>query len=666
MDHPDYARRRQNMVREQIASRGVDDERVLEALQQVAREAFVPESAREAAYEEVSLRLDDGRLLPQAHVLAVALAALELRAGEKVLEIGTGCGYGSAVLARLAADVRTVEPDARMAERAASLFARLGLRELHVRHGEASAGWEEQGPYDAILVQPGVEASAQALRAQLRVGGRLVMAQPAAATVMELVRTRRVSELRFVSEDLADLRIAPAAGGAAPGAARDGAARRGADAAAGAQARLAAAVGRAGQAFEDLDAADLEPLLRRIGRARVVLIGEATHGTSEFYRMRQRITRALIEKRGFDFVAVEGDWPDCARIDQYVRHGEEPAARWKAFARFPSWMWRNREVAEFVDWLRGFNAQQRPALRTAFHGLDLYSLYGSIERVLDYLDRVDPATARLARQRYGCLSPWEDDPAGYARATLTAGYRSCEADVVAMLSELLHARASYGGHDGERFLDALQNARLVANAERYYRTMYYGSRESWNLRDGHMFETLRTLLDFRGPRSRAVVWAHNSHVGDSAATEMALRGEFNLGRLCRKAFGEQAYTIGFGTHAGQVAAAESWGGDMQVMDLRPSLAGSHERVFHDSGVPGLLLPMRELAPDPDLAGLRESRLQRAVGVLYRPRTEMASHYFESVLPEQYDEYVWIDRSHAVTALDSLSLEGQPDTYPFGV
>ncbi|WP_018914349.1 erythromycin esterase family protein [Thiomonas sp. FB-6] len=662
MDHPDYARRRQNMVREQIASRGVDDERVLEALQQVAREAFVPESAREAAYEEVSLRLDDGRLLPQAHVLAVALAALELRAGEKVLEIGTGCGYGSAVLARLAAEVRTVEPDARMAERAASLFARLGLRELHVRHGEASAGWEEQGPYDAILVQPGVEASAQALRAQLRVGGRLVMAQPAAAAVVELVRTRRVSELRFESEDLADLRIAPAAGEAA----RDGAARRGADAAAGAQARLAAAVGRAGQAFEDLDAADLEPLLRRIGRARVVLIGEATHGTSEFYRMRQRITRALIEKRGFDFVAVEGDWPDCARIDQYVRHGEEPAARWKAFARFPSWMWRNREVAEFVDWLRGFNALQRPALRTAFHGLDLYSLYGSIERVLDYLERVDPATARLARQRYGCLSPWEDDPAGYARATLTAGYRSCEADVVAMLGELLHARASYGGYDGERFLDALQNARLVANAERYYRTMYYGSRESWNLRDGHMFETLRTLLDFRGPRSRAVVWAHNSHVGDSAATEMALRGEFNLGRLCRKAFGEQAYTIGFGTHAGQVAAAESWGGDMQVMDLRPSLAGSHERVFHDCGVPGLLLPMRELAPDPDLAGLRESRLQRAVGVLYRPRTEMASHYFESVLPEQYDEYIWIDRSHAVTALDSLSLEGQPDTYPFGV
>ncbi|MDE2477933.1 MAG: protein-L-isoaspartate O-methyltransferase, partial [Betaproteobacteria bacterium] len=227
MDHPDYARRRQNMVREQIASRGVDDERVLEALQQVARETFVPESAREAAYEEVSLRLDDGRLLPQAHVLAVALAALELRAGEKVLEIGTGCGYGSAVLARLAAEVRTVEPDARMAERAASLFARLGLRELHVRHGEASAGWEEQGPYDAILVQPGVEASAQALRAQLRVGGRLVMAQPAAAAVVELVRTRRVSELRFVSEDLADLRIAPAAGGAA----RDGAARRGADAA---------------------------------------------------------------------------------------------------------------------------------------------------------------------------------------------------------------------------------------------------------------------------------------------------------------------------------------------------------------------------------------------------------------------------------------------------
>ncbi len=663
MDHPDYARRRQTMVRQQIASRGVDDDRVLAALREVARERFLPDSARDAAYEEVSLRLEDGRLLPQAYVQAVALAALALRGDEKVLEIGTGCGYGSALLARLAAQVRTVEPDARLAERAAGVFALLGLREVHVRHGEASAGWEQEGPYDAILVQPGIEASEPSLRSQLRVGGRLVMAQGGSPTVLELVRTRRVSELRFESEDLADLRLAPEV---PAGPARAGSRRGQAGAAEHAQARLSVAVGRAGEAFEDLEAAELEPLLRRIGRARVVLIGEATHGTSEFYRMRQRITRALIERRGFDFVAVEGDWPDCARIDQYVRNAEEPAARWKAFARFPAWMWRNREVAAFVDWLREWNAQQQPRLRTAFYGLDLYSLYGSIERVLEYLERVDPQTARLARQRYGCLSPWEDDPAGYARATMTAGYRSCEADVVAMLRELLHARSSYGGYDGERFLDALQNARLVANAERYYRTMYYGSRESWNLRDGHMFETLRTLLDFRGPQSRAVVWAHNSHVGDSAATEMALRGEFNLGRLCRKAFGSQAYAIGFGTHAGQVAAADSWGADMQVMELRPSAAGSHERVFHDSGVPGLLLPLRSLPADPDLAGLRESRLQRAVGVLYRPLTEMASHYFESVLPEQYDEYIWFDRSHAVTPLDSLSLEGVPETYPFGV
>ena len=402
MDHPDYARRRQVMVRQQIASRGVEDERVLAALREVARERFVPESARDAAYEEVSLRLDGDRLLPQAYVLAVALAALELRGGEKVLEIGTGCGYGSAVLARLAAEVRSVEPDARLAERAAELFARLGLHQVHVRHGAASGGWEEQGPFDAVLVQPGVQASAEALRGQLRVGGRLVMAQPAGSAVAELVRTRRVSELRYESEDLADLRIAAPASraGEAPGA------RRGAvGVAADATARLAVAVGRAGEAFDDIDSADLEPLLRRIGRARVVLIGEATHGTSEFYRMRQRITRELIEKRGFDFVAVEGDWPDCARIDQYVRHGEQPAARWKAFARFPAWMWRNREVAGFVDWLREFNAAQRPDMRSAFYGLDLYSLYGSIERVLEYLERVDPATASEARQRYGCLSP---------------------------------------------------------------------------------------------------------------------------------------------------------------------------------------------------------------------------------------------------------------------
>ncbi len=659
MGHPDFARRRQEMVRQQIAARGMREPLVLDAMLAVAREEFVPPAMREFAYEDTALALPDAAVLQQPWVLALGLAALALKGGERVLEIGTGCGYASALLAQIAAEVYTVEPDARLAEQAAEYFALRLPQQVHVRHGQPEAGWAEQAPFDAILVHADLpQAARRALCEQLAQGGRLVASVPAGSRVPELIRIRRVSELQYQREDIADLHLlAPQP---APPAASGAQAREAAEAA------LAVAVARSGQVFDDLENVDLEPLLRRIGQARVVLIGDATHGTSEFYRMRQRITRALIERRGFDFVAIESDWPDAARIDQYVRQAEVSPASWKAFARFPTWMWRNREVADFVDWLHAYNSELPAARRVAFHGLDLYSLYRSIERVLEYLDRVDPQAARVARQRYGCLSPWEADPASYAHAALSAGYRSCEQEVVAMLRDMLHSQGDYSAGGGESFLDALQNARLVANAERYYRTMYYGSRTAWNLRDGHMFETLRTLLDFRGPRSRAVVWAHNSHVGDSAATEMGARGEFNVGRLCRRHFGAAVCSIGMASHAGEVAAAESWDGPMQVMALRPSLEHSWERVFHDSGAPGLLLALRAAAPSGDLGELLRPRLQRAVGVVYRPHGERASHYYESVLARQFDEFIWIDRSHAVSPLAPEQAPGLGETYPFGV
>jgi protein-L-isoaspartate(D-aspartate) O-methyltransferase len=232
--------------------------------------------------------------------------------------------------------------------------------------------------------------------------------------------------------------------------------------------------------------------------------------------MRERISRALIERKGFSFVAIEGDWPDAARIDHYVRHADTPPSEWTAFARFPTWMWRNREVREFVDWLRGHNHDVAPENRVAFHGLDLYSLYNSI-RSVSIPGRRRSRSCPVARERYGCLTPWQSDPATYGHATMTRAFETCERKVVAMLADLLEKRRVYAEHDGARFLDAMQNARLVANAERYYRIMYYGSRESWNLRDTHMFDTLKTLLGFHGPRSKAIVWAHNSHVGDSDA-----------------------------------------------------------------------------------------------------------------------------------------------------
>ena len=431
-------------------------------------------------------------------------------------------------------------------------------------------------------------------------------------------------------------------------------------------ATVAALLRDVAERFSAIEDVKLGPLLERIGKARVVLLGEASHGTSEFYRMRARITQELITRLGFTLVAVEADWPDACWIDRYVRHAGQPPASGEPFRRFPTWMWRNREVAEFVEWLRIHNAAVTdPGAQTAFYGLDLYSMYGSIAAVLDYLDRVDPSAAQIARERYACLTPWSSDPAAYGRAALSERQRSCEAPVIAILMDLLDQRLEYARRDGERFLDAVQNARLVANAERYYRVMYYGSVTSWNLRDQHMFDTLTMLLDSR-PNAKAVVWEHNSHIGDAAATEMSLRGEHNVGRLCRQAFGEAAYLVGLGTDHGTVAAAANRDEPMEVMRVRPAHPDSYERICHESGVPAFLLPLRDAARPEVREELIPSRLERAIGVIYRPDTELQSHYFQASLPHQFDEYVWLDETGAVTPLQGRPLGGVPDTYPFGL
>jgi protein-L-isoaspartate(D-aspartate) O-methyltransferase len=422
-----------------------------------------------------------------------------------------------------------------------------------------------------------------------------------------------------------------------------------------------------GEPFEELATADLGSLLERIGGCRVVLLGEATHGTSEFYRFRARITRELILRKGFNAVAVEADWPDAAQIDRYVRGRETPPAEAPTFSRFPTWMWRNREVRDFVHWLRDHNAAvKEPERQASFHGLDLYSLYTSIAAVLRYLDDVDPEAARVARLRYGCLTPWERDPALYGRAALTRRFALCEAEVLTNLREMLERRLEYAARDGERFLDAVQNARVVANAERYYRAMYYGSAESWNLRDRHMFDTLLTVMGFRGPETKAVVWEHNSHVGNAAATEMGARGELNVGQLARDHFGEAAYLVGFGTDHGTVAAATDWDGEMEIKRVRPSHPESYERLCHLSEVPAFLLHLREPARAEVREELEVPRLERAIGVIYRPETELLSHYFQAVLPWQFDEYVWFDETRAVTPLTGEEVAGMPETYPFGL
>jgi protein-L-isoaspartate(D-aspartate) O-methyltransferase len=647
----DLREARRRMVAHQIQERGVRSPLVARAMREVPREEFMSEEMREFAYADSPLPIGEGQTISQPYIVAYMTEALELEGGERVLEVGTGSGYAAAVLSRIANDVYTIERHPSLARSAKKILQKLGYDNVRVIEGDGTTGWPEAAPYDAIVVAAGGIEVPAALRSQLALGGRLVIPVGPTPREQRLVRVTRVDQDDFEEEELLPVRFVPLIGEQGWPQDRELRPRR---------RPLPQRIAAAAERFDSIEGANLDQLLARIGDARLVLLGEATHGTAEFYRMRARITQALIERKGFAMVAVEADWPDAGRIDHYVRHREAPPAMWKAFARFPEWMWRNTEVEQFVEWLRGHNAARPYGTRVSFHGLDLYSMYTSINAVLHYLDDVDAAAAQIARSRYGCLTPWESDPATYGRMALSGRYRECERDVTAMLVDMLSKRADYSVHDGERFADAMHNARVVANAERYYRVMYYGSAESWNLRDRHMYETLSELLEARGPGAKAVIWAHNSHLGDARHTEMSARGEVNLGQLCRENFGAQAYLVGFGTDSGTVAAADEWDGPMKVKEVRRSHAESYERQFHDSGVGSLLLPLDHEKE------LLEPRLERAIGVIYRPQTELASHYFQAVLPRQFDEYCWFDRTSAVRPLDTARLKDMPETYPFGL
>lgn len=419
----------------------------------------------------------------------------------------------------------------------------------------------------------------------------------------------------------------------------------------------------------------LAPLLEAIGDARVVLIGEASHGTEEFYRVRAEITAALIERKSFDIVAVEADWPDAYRANRWIRHSSQDpdaASALADFTRFPRWMWRNTVVVEFLEWLRAWNRDRELSLRAGFFGLDLYSLHSSIDAVLSYLEKVDPGAARRARDRYACFEDFAGDVQRYGYAASLGLSASCEQEVVAQLVDLRQRAAEYARRDGyvaeDEYFFAEQNARLVRDAEQYYRAMFGGRAESWNLRDTHMAGTLEALLEWSRRRTgegKAVVWAHNSHLGDARATQMTDWGELNLGELARRTYGPEAYLIGFTTHTGTVTAARDWDDPAERRHVRPSLAGSYERLFHDTGIPQFLLPLNR---EPAASILREPRLERAIGVVYRPESERASHYFRATLPDQFDAVIHVDVTTALTPLEPWSIPAAdlPETYPVGV
>jgi erythromycin esterase-like protein len=437
-------------------------------------------------------------------------------------------------------------------------------------------------------------------------------------------------------------------------------------------ATLPSQIARAAEPLPEIDDDSFGAMFDRFGDARVVCLGEASHGTREFYRARAAISRRLVERHGFNIVAVEADWPDAATIDRYVRHRPWREGELRAFERFPTWMWRNTEFDSFVRWMRRHNHGRRYDRMCGFYGLDLYNLGGSMQAVIDFLDQQDPELARLAHRRYGCLEPWADNPQAYGRHSLIEGYARCEVGVVEMLKDLLQKQIDCFGAECDEWLDAAANARLVKNAEAYYRVMYHGSAESWNLRDTHMFETLSMILDAKGPNAKAIVWAHNSHIGNAAFTDMGMnRGELNIGQLVKDRFGSRARLIGLGTHSGTVAAADDWDSPMKVKRVQPSLPESYERASHDSALPRFLLDLREGEAGRGIReALMEPRLERFIGVIYRPETERWSHYSEAILPRQFDAWLWFDQTSAVTPLAGEQRPGEAaredETYPFGL
>lgn len=417
--------------------------------------------------------------------------------------------------------------------------------------------------------------------------------------------------------------------------------------------------------------ADYDPLLRMIGDARFVLLGEASHGTHDFYRHRAQITKRLILEKGFRAVAVEADWPDAYRVNVFVRgrgEGQEAIDALAGFQRFPTWMWRNADVLDFVGWLANYN-EHHPKKQVGFYGLDLYSLHASMRAVLDYLDKVDPEAARRARYRYACFEHFGEDTQAYGYAASFGLSKSCEDEALAQWLEIRRHAAELSTRDGRLLPDAFffaeQNARLVKNAERYYRSMFQGRVSSWNLRDTHMMDTLDALVKHLGDKdAKIVVWAHNSHLGDARATELGAQGELNLGQLVRERFRGETVLVGFSTYTGTVTAASGWDGPAERKHVRPALPGSYETLFHQTGVPNFLLPLNTTEKTATL--LREPRLERAIGVIYLPQSERASHYFHARLSDEFDAILHLDESRAVEPLERVAEweTGElPETFP---
>lgn len=651
LDAADFTRARRHMVETQVQQRGIADRNVLHAMLEVPREEFVDEGYEDFAYDDTPLPIGRGQTISQPYMVAFMLEAANVQATDRALEVGAGSGYATAVLSRIAAEVVAIERHEELARAARRRLDKLGYANVELLVADGARGWEAGSPYDVIVVSAAGLRVPEALKDQLAIGGRLIIPVGEEADQI-LLKITRHSATAFSREELDRVRFVPLIEGSEGPDSND-------------RASLVRLISQAAERLpENCDA--FGELFARYADCRFVLLGESTHGTAEFYKARAAITRYLIQEHGFNVVAVEADWPDAASVDRYIRRKPQRPDR-PVFQRFPRWMWRNAEFRALVEWLREYNTNVAINDNISFFGLDIYNLSGSIAAVLDYLDSVDTTAAGIARERYSCLMPWQHEPSFYARAVSNRQYRSCEQAVVAQCRDLLAKELSVGvEHDGEEYFAAVQNSRLVVTAEQYYRTMYYGGRESWNLRDRSMFETLVHICERRGPETKAVIWAHNSHIGDARHTDMGLaRNEINLGQLCRERFGNEVALIGLGTNSGTVAAAADWDGAMAAMALRPAMDESFEALCRQTGIARFLLDFRN---NPSISGaLSAPRPQRFVGVIYRPASERLSHYLNASPAKQFDGFLWFSDTSAVRPLDpEPDLPRDEDTYPFGL
>ena len=418
--------------------------------------------------------------------------------------------------------------------------------------------------------------------------------------------------------------------------------------------------------FHDLDES-LDPLMDRIGDSRIVLLGEASHGTHEYYTWRARISKKLIKEKGFNIIGVEGDWPDCYRINRYIRNyeGEENSSLevLKQFHRWPTWMWANWEISALMDWLRSYNEGKSYNEQTGFYGLDVYSLWESLEAIIEYLEKNDPKALETAKQAMSCFQPYDREGQDYAMSTRITP-ESCEEEVLELLQDI-RQRVPLYDTDPEAPFSAEQNALTAVNAERYYRAMIHGGPDSWNIRDEHMTETLARLLDFHGPESKAIVWEHNTHIGDARATDMHRSGMVNVGQLVRERWGEPStVSVGFGSYQGSVIAGSSWGAKMEEMEVPEARENSWEALLHNSAPENKLIITQDVKEYP----LMSKRHQhRAIGVVYDPHMESYGNYVPSLIPQRYDAFIFLDESKALHPIDTKKEESlTPETFPFGI